>query len=68
MPAAASQMASGAQASPASPIDPATLSSLGTDQLTRSVDSQTVSDLLPLLAASNQEVPDSIWRSVARIQ
>src|SRR5918998_5651227 len=61
-------MASGAQALPAPGMPPATLISRGADQLTRSVDSHTTSEVLPRLAASLHEVPLAIRRSVATIQ
>ncbi len=49
-------------------MEPATSSSQGSDQLTRSVDSHTTSEVLPLLEASSQEVPEAMRRSVAMIQ
>ncbi|GAA0598116.1 hypothetical protein GCM10009546_70210 [Actinomadura livida] len=61
-------MASGAHALPAPGMAPATLSSRGDDQFTRSPDSQTTIEVLPRFAASSQEVPEAIRRSVAMIQ
>jgi hypothetical protein len=62
------QIASGAHALPAPEIPAATLIRRGADQLTRSLDSQTTSEVLPRLAASDHEVPLAIRRSVATIQ
>jgi hypothetical protein len=62
------QIASATQALPPSGIAPATLSSHGCDQVTRSVDSHTTRLRLALFMESSHDCPQPMHRSVAMIQ
>ena len=61
-------MASGAHAQPAFGMAPAMSTRRGSDQCTRSVDSQMTSLVLPRCIAASQPLPLAMRRSVARIQ